>query len=138
MDYGFLGAAQIDKSGNINSSKVGPHHLVGSGGANDCGSPNRVEEIIVVCIHGKDRMLEKVPYITVPGNVVSTVITTEGILMKKEKDNELVLKEIFNFENQSKEKLIEDIKANTGWELKISDSLIERTDVVDEENLHKV
>jgi glutaconate CoA-transferase subunit B len=43
IDYGFLGGAQIDPYGNLNSTVIGPHHppkvrLPGSGGANDVGS----------------------------------------------------------------------------------------------------
>ncbi len=43
IDYGFLGGAQIDPYGNLNSTVIGQHHppkvrLPGSGGANDVGS----------------------------------------------------------------------------------------------------
>ena len=129
----ILGAAQIDKYGNVNSSKIGAHHLVGSGGANDIGSPNRANEVIIVCVHKKDRLLEKVPYITVPGTSVFTVITSKGVLEKDENNNELILKEYFNPENKSQDEIIEDIKSETGWDLKISSNLKERVKLSNEE-----
>lgn len=115
-----LGAAQLDKSGNINSSKVGNHHLIGSGGANDVGSRYRAREIFVVMVHGRDRLLDKVPYVTVPGDRVSTVITTKGVLRKIDNSNELVLTEYFGAHKGPKEDVISDIKENTGWDLRIA------------------
>ncbi len=129
----ILGAAQIDKYGNVNSSKIGTHHLVGSGGANDCGSPNRANEIIIVCVHKKDRLIEKVPYITVPGISVFTVITTRGVLEKDLSMNELILKEYFNIDNKSQDEIIEEIKSETSWDLKISNNLKARTKISSEE-----
>jgi acyl CoA:acetate/3-ketoacid CoA transferase alpha subunit len=128
-----LGAAQIDKYGNINSSKVGSHHIIGSGGANDCGSPNKASEIFVVCQHRKEQMLDEVPYITVPGDSVSTVITTLGVLEKGDGNKELVLTEYFNLSNRPKDEILEEIKSNTGWDLKISNNLTERKEISSEE-----
>ena len=128
-----LGAAQIDKFGNINSSKVGSHHLIGSGGANDCGSPNRVKEIFVVCQHKKKQLIDEVPYITVPGNSVSTVITTKGILKKVDSKGEFILIGYFNPERKPEEVILEQIKSTTGWELKVSTNLIEINEIMEEE-----
>jgi acyl CoA:acetate/3-ketoacid CoA transferase beta subunit len=115
-----LGAAQLDKFGNINSSKVGNHHLIGSGGSNDVGSQHRAREIFVVMVHGKDRLLDKVPYVTVPGDRISTVITTKGVLRKIDNSDELVLTEYFGPEKGPKDVVINDIKENTGWDLKVA------------------
>lgn len=115
-----LGAAQLDKSGSINSSKVGNHHLIGSGGANDVGSRYRAREIFVAMVHGKDRLLDKVPYVTVPGDRISTVITTKGVLRKIDNSDELVLTEYIGPDKGPKEDVINDIRENTGWDLKVA------------------
>jgi len=117
---GVLGAAQLDKFGNINSSKVGNHHLIGSGGSNDVGSQYGAQEIFVVMAHGKDRLLDEVSYVTVPGDRISTVITTRGILRKIDNSDELVLTEYLNPNNQPEEDIISDITRNTGWDLKVA------------------
>ncbi|MFQ5915367.1 MAG: CoA-transferase subunit beta [Nitrospinota bacterium] len=69
VDYGFLGGAQIDQYGNLNSSFIGdPDHpkvrLPGSGGANDIASMSKV---IVAMRHEKRRFVEKVDFVTSPG-----------------------------------------------------------------------
>lgn len=70
FDYGFLGTAQIDKFGNINSTVIGDYkqpkvRLPGSGGANDIISSCR--EIFVVTTHQKRRFVDEVDFITSPG-----------------------------------------------------------------------
>ena len=73
FDYGFLGAAQIDRFGNINSSIIGTDpaaprvRLPGSGGANDIAS--LCEEVFVVTTHEPRRFVEKVDFVTSPGNL---------------------------------------------------------------------
>jgi glutaconate CoA-transferase subunit B len=70
VDYAFIGAAQIDKYGNVNTTVIGPYEapkprLPGSGGANDlisCAS-----KAIVVTMHEKRPFVEKVDFITSPG-----------------------------------------------------------------------
>ncbi len=75
FDYGFLGAAQVDAYGNINSSIIGDHdspsvRLPGSGGANDIAS--LCNEVFVVTTHEPRRFVEKVDFITSPGNLSGT------------------------------------------------------------------
>lgn len=70
FDYGFLGAAQIDPYGNINTSVIGaPENpkvrLPGSGGANDIIS--LCNETFVVTTHERRRFVEDVDFITSPG-----------------------------------------------------------------------
>ena len=72
FDYGFLGAAQVDMYGNINSSIIGDHdaptvRLPGTGGANDIASLCR--EVFVVTTHEPRRFVERVDFITSPGNL---------------------------------------------------------------------
>lgn len=69
-DYGFIGAAQIDCFGNVNTSYIGHPdspkvRLPGSGGANDIVSSCR--EIFVMTRHERRRFVERVDFITSPG-----------------------------------------------------------------------
>jgi len=70
LDIGFIGGAQIDRFGNVNSSLIGhlDHpkvRLPGSGGANDIVSLCR--EVMVVTMHEKRRFVPKVDFVTSPG-----------------------------------------------------------------------
>ena len=70
VDYGFLGAAQIDRFGNLNTTVIGPHdaprvRLPGSGGANDVGS--LCNRTIILMRHDKCRFIEELDYLTTPG-----------------------------------------------------------------------
>lgn len=71
VDYGFLGGAQIDPYGNLNSTIIGPQHhppkvrLPGSGGANDVGS--FCWKTIIIMRHDKRRFVPKVDFLTTPG-----------------------------------------------------------------------
>jgi glutaconate CoA-transferase subunit B len=70
FDYGFLGTAQIDKFGNINTTVIGDYkqpkvRLPGTGGANDIISSCR--EIFVVTTHQARRFVEEVDFVTSPG-----------------------------------------------------------------------
>ena len=69
FDYGFLGAAQVDMYGNINTSVIGSMErprvrLPGSGGANDIIS--LCNEVLVVTQHEPRRFVERVDFITAP------------------------------------------------------------------------
>ncbi len=71
IDYTFLGGAQIDVHGNLNSTQIGGEHprpkvrLPGSGGANDLAS--LCWRILVVTNHDRRRFVEKVDFLTTPG-----------------------------------------------------------------------
>jgi acyl CoA:acetate/3-ketoacid CoA transferase beta subunit len=70
LDYGFLGAAQIDRYGNINTTVIGPYNapqvrLPGSGGANDLGS--FCHRTIVILRQDRRKFAEQVDFITTPG-----------------------------------------------------------------------
>jgi glutaconate CoA-transferase subunit B len=69
VDIGFMGGAQIDQYGNLNSSFIGdPDHpsvrLPGTGGGNDISS---LAAMIVAMKHEKRRFVEKVDFVTSPG-----------------------------------------------------------------------
>jgi glutaconate CoA-transferase subunit B len=71
VDYTFLGGAQIDAFGNLNSTLIGSNHyrpkvrLPGSGGANDLAS--FCWRILVVTNHDRRRFVEKLDFLTTPG-----------------------------------------------------------------------
>ena len=71
VDYAFLGAAQIDMYGNINTTVIGPHdspkvRLPGSGGANDGGSFAQ-RCITIVANQSRRSFVNKVDFLTTPG-----------------------------------------------------------------------
>ena len=98
LDYGFMGGAQIDQHGNVNTSVVGADYwkpkvrLPGTGGANDIASLCR--EVIILTPHEKRRFVPRVDFVTSPAWLggdgsrrragllfggVSRVVTTLGI-----------------------------------------------------------
>jgi glutaconate CoA-transferase, subunit B len=98
LDVGFIGGAQIDRHGNVNTSFIGPVarpkvRLPGSGGANDIVSLCR--EVIILTAHEPRRFTAAVDFVTSPGWLrggdsrpragllfggVATVVTTLGLL----------------------------------------------------------
>jgi glutaconate CoA-transferase, subunit B len=71
IDYGFLGGAQVDMYGNINTTCIGDHdhpkvRLPGSGGANDIGSLSH-KTVIVVAGQSKRTFVNKLDFLTTPG-----------------------------------------------------------------------
>jgi glutaconate CoA-transferase subunit B len=70
IEYGFLGGAQIDAYGNLNTTNIGGHdapkvRLPGSGGGNDVGS--LCWRTIAIMPHDKRRFIEKIDFVTTPG-----------------------------------------------------------------------
>jgi acyl CoA:acetate/3-ketoacid CoA transferase alpha subunit/acyl CoA:acetate/3-ketoacid CoA transferase beta subunit len=121
---GVIGAGQVDRFGNVNTTKVsesGPY-LVGSGGANDVASG--ASEIVVTLEQSKSRFVEKVPYITSPGSKVTTVISQLGILEKDFGGEELRLTAYFPiYPNQTEEGIVRSIREQCGWNLQVSPRL---------------
>ncbi len=70
---GVVGAAQVDRQGNINSSRAGGRILVGSGGANDIASC--AAEILVVTRAHEARLPAAVEFVTSPGWAVKGIVT---------------------------------------------------------------
>ncbi|MBU1750028.1 MAG: 3-oxoacid CoA-transferase [Chloroflexi bacterium] len=70
IEYGFLGGAQIDPYGNLNSTVIGEHdhpkaRLPGSGGGNDVGS--HCWRTIAIMRHDQRRFVPRVDFLTTPG-----------------------------------------------------------------------
>jgi len=117
---GALGAGQVDKFGNVNSTAIPEQKLllVGSGGAADVAQG--AKEVVILIEHSPYRLVEKVPYITCPGEKITAVVTTRGILEKR--NGELVLTGYYpqGEDNSSTEELIGEIRKGCGWDLKVA------------------
>ena len=114
---GALGAGQIDREGNINSTQI-PElklFLVGSGGAADVAYGAR--DIVMLIEHSPFRLVEKVPYVTCPGAKVSAVVTTKGVLEKV--DGRLMLTGYFD-KGQGADVAVADAKDQCAWDLEVA------------------
>ena len=122
---GVLGAGQIDRYGNINSTLIRSRkghdiYLAGAGGGNDIAS--LAQEVVVVAVHRTNRMVENVPYITCPGVRVSTLATDEGLYIKN--GTELVLAGYYPKPDVSEEDdRINEIKGTCGWQLRTASQI---------------
>lgn len=115
-----LGAAQIDKYGNINTTRVGDFYLMGSGGGNDAATS---QETLAVVRQLKERFVEKVDYITSPGQRVKTLVSQLGVFEKLDGD-EFVLTAVLPGKEPVSER-IEAVKKNCGWALRVANKVRE-------------
>lgn len=79
----ILSGAQIDEMGNLNSTKIPEKnlYLTGSGGANDIAS---VATDVVAMMNGDSKkFVKQVPYVTSPGDKVSTIFTNVAVLSRE-------------------------------------------------------
>jgi glutaconate CoA-transferase subunit B len=132
VGLGFVGAAEVDRFGNLNSTRVGPVRLPGSGGASDIASC--ALRLVVLLNHAKHRLVEKVSYVTspgygtggewrersgLPGGGPSAVITDRAVLEFDPETKEAVLRSFHPLEPSSSPA---DVVARTGWPLRVSPS----------------
>jgi len=75
-----LGAAQIDRAGNLNTTRLAGKLLVGSGGA--CDIAASAQEVVVLLRLGAGRLVEKVEYLTSPGRGVRSIVTDRCVLTR--------------------------------------------------------
>ena len=119
---GCLGAAQIDRHGNINSTIVPDQtFLVGSGGGNDVASS--ADEIVVVTTLTSRRLVTDVPYITSVGTHVRAVVT-DLALFEKGDDGVLALTAVAPGPGSVAERIAA-IRAPCPWELTVADQVAE-------------
>ena len=117
---GLIGAAQVDRRGNVNSTRAADGgYLLGSGGANDIASA--AQDVIVIARHAPDRLVEQVPFVTSPGDRVSAIVTTEGVLTRRA--GEFVLTSYFARSGTTERDRVAAIRAATGWDLRIAQEL---------------
>jgi glutaconate CoA-transferase subunit B len=133
VHLGFLGAAEVDRFGNLNSTEVrGPKGLVrlpGSGGA--CDIASLAQRFVVLLEHSRGRLPERVSYVTSPGNGggkgwrqrmglprggPAAVITTKAVL-RFDEDGEAYLASVHPGVET------DDVLSNTGWKLRVADRI---------------
>ncbi len=114
---GCLGAAQVDRYANINSTHTASRGaLVGSGGGNDVAT--RAAESVVVVLAGADRLVPVVDYVTSPGERITSVVTDRGILRKR--DGELWISAIMSHGGADETRDgIRSFKDRCGWDVKV-------------------
>ncbi len=117
-----LGAGQIDKYGNINSSRTSDgRFLVGTGGSNDAANAN---EVILVLKQSKERFVETLAYVTARGDRVKKVISTMGVFEKASENAELCLAACFPDPREvSAESMVEKVKNSCGWPLRSAEEV---------------
>jgi hypothetical protein len=75
-----LGTAQIDRDGNLNSTRLAGALLVGSGGA--CDIAASAEEVVVMTRLIPGRLVDDIEYVTSPGRAVRSVVTDRCVLTR--------------------------------------------------------
>ncbi|WP_207479125.1 CoA-transferase subunit beta [Arenibaculum pallidiluteum] len=135
IDVGFLGAAQIDRFANINTTVIGPYgkprtRLPGAGGAPEIAAQTR--EVFIVLKQSARAFVGKLDFITsagyleggdarerarLPGKGPTAVITDLGILTPDPVTRELTLTSIHPGVS------VEEVRAATGWDLKVAPDL---------------
>ncbi|HEX6421282.1 MAG TPA: CoA-transferase [Acidimicrobiales bacterium] len=117
IDVGFLGAAEIDRRGDINTTVIGPYErprvrLPGAGGAPEiaasCG------RVLVVVRQSTRAFVERVGFRTSLGDRVATVITDIGVLDRDPARGGLVLTALHPGAT------VEAARAATGWDLAVA------------------
>ena len=145
VDVSFIGGAQVDRFGNLNTSYIGgietvETRLPGSGGACDLACLGKRH--IIIMTHEKRRFVPQVDYITSPGygdgagwrqrvglprGGPSTVITTLGILRFDPDSCEMVLASVHPGVSPDM------VSDNTGWPLQISAPLTQTPEPTEDE-----
>ena len=134
IDVGFLGAAQIDRFGNINTTAIGPYdrpavRLPGAGGAPEIASS--AGEVIVVLRHSLRALVDRLDFVTsvghgrgrtraelgLPGRGPTVVITDLGVLRPDPATRELVLTDVHAGVDPAA------VVACTGWPLAVAAGL---------------
>jgi glutaconate CoA-transferase subunit B len=144
-DYGFVGAAQIDRYGNVNTSVIGTMdrpkvRLPGSGGANDIVSSCR--ELFVITRHEARRFVERVDFVTSPGYLDGGDARERAGLVLGRPTWVITDLAVLGFEPETKRMRLEKLQpgvstdqvvAATGFELVIAESVEELSPPTDEE-----
>lgn len=137
VDVSFIGGAEIDRFGNLNTTYIGDHRhptirLPGSGGG--CDLACLANRVLIIMAHEPRRFVERVSYITspgfgdggrwrqttgLPGGGPSAVITTLGILCFDAQSKEMVLHSVHPGVTTQQ------VQDATGWQLKVIDDVHE-------------
>lgn len=145
VDVGFMGGAQIDRYGNLNSSFIGDSEnpkirLPGTGGGNDISS---LTEVIVAMKHEKRRFVETVDFVTSPGFLNGGTSRRDSGLLAGGAYRVVTDLAIMGFDEVSKRMKIvalhtgigiDEVRDNTGFELDVAEE-IETTEPPTEQEL---
>jgi glutaconate CoA-transferase subunit B len=117
IDVGFLGAAQIDRHGNLNSTVIGPYdapkvRLPGAGGAPEIAA--HAKRVITIIRQSPRTFVGELDFKSSLGARDQVVITDLGVLRR---DGELVLEALHPGVT------LEQAREATGWELRVADDL---------------
>lgn len=140
IEYGFLGGAQIDAYGNLNTTVIGDYYhpkvrLPGSGGGNDVGS--HCWRTIAIMRQDKRRFIEKVDFITTPGYLTGAGAREKAGLPPGTGPYRVVSNlAIMGFDPESKRMMllatqpgitVEQVVENTGFQLIIPEKIEENS-----------
>jgi len=138
IDVGFLGAAQIDRFGNINTTVIGPYdnpstRLPGSGGA--CEIAINARQVFVVMRQSKRSFVEAIDFRTSPGNLggaaESERIRREGGWLGRGPSLVVTDLGIYRFSQSGEMRLeslhpgatIDEVRDSIGWDISVADDL---------------
>jgi len=119
IDVGFLGAAQIDRRGNLNSTVIGDYdrpkvRLPGGGAAPEIATSAR--DVFVMLEQTPRTFVERLDFTTSVGDRVRVVVTDLGML-EPDEEGELTLTQIHPGVEP------EQVQEATAWELRIAEEL---------------
>jgi glutaconate CoA-transferase subunit B len=120
IEVGFLGGAQIDRYGNINTTVIGDYQkpkvrLPGSGGAAEIAI--HAQRILIISKLSPRTFPERVDFVTSPGQRVQRVITDKGVLEPDGTGGELVLAALYPGIEAT------DVQSAVGWKIRARPSL---------------
>lgn len=150
-DVGFIGAGQIDRFGNVNTSVIGDPdrpklRFGGGGGANDIVSS--CPEIIVMTRHERRRFVERVDFVTSPGFLDGGDARARAGLTRGRPRAVLTDLALFGYDESGRMRLdrlqpgvtVEHVREHTGFELLVADDVSEMAPPTERElaELHRV
>ncbi len=141
IDVGFLGASQIDRFGNINTTVIGAYdspkvRLPGSGGA--CEIAINAKKVFVIMPQTKRSFVDHIDFVTSPGHLTgkrpatwgagpSVVVTGLGLYGFDDRTGEIVLRSLHQGIS------LDEVRDNTSWELQVADDVQQTPPPTDEE-----
>jgi glutaconate CoA-transferase subunit B len=128
VQVAFLGAAQVDRHANLNSTVIGDYEhprtrLPGAGGAPEIATG--CEEVVVIAPHSKRTFVQRLDFLTTTGARTTQVITDLGVL--EPRNGELELTTLHPGVS------VGQVREATGWELRVADEPATTPEPTDEE-----